>query len=30
VLPLLDAAAKAYVSKDPTWPKRTEVCDNPS
>jgi len=22
VLPLLDAAAKAYVSKDPTWPKR--------
>ncbi len=27
VLPMLDAAAKDYVSKDPAWPKRTEVCD---
>lgn len=29
VMPLLDAAAKAYVSKDPSWPKRTEACDDP-
>jgi branched-chain amino acid transport system substrate-binding protein len=28
VMPLLDAAAKEYVSKDPAWPKRTETCDN--
>ena len=27
VLPMLDGAAKDYVSKDPAWPKRTEVCD---
>jgi branched-chain amino acid transport system substrate-binding protein len=27
VRPLLEAAAKDYVSKDPAWPKRTEPCD---
>lgn len=27
VQPLLDAAARDYVSKDPAWPKRTEPCD---
>ena len=27
VQPLLDAAAKDYVSKDPAWPPRTEPCD---
>jgi branched-chain amino acid transport system substrate-binding protein len=27
VQPLLDAAAKDYVSKDPAWPSRTEPCD---
>jgi branched-chain amino acid transport system substrate-binding protein len=30
VQPLLEAAAKDYVSKDPAWPKRTEPCDRPS
>jgi branched-chain amino acid transport system substrate-binding protein len=30
VQPLLDAAAKDYVSKDPAWPKRTEACDKSS
>jgi branched-chain amino acid transport system substrate-binding protein len=30
VRPLLEAAAKDYVSKDPAWPKRTEPCDRPS
>jgi branched-chain amino acid transport system substrate-binding protein len=30
VRPLLDAAAKEYVSKDPAWPKRTEPCDKSS
>jgi branched-chain amino acid transport system substrate-binding protein len=28
VQPLLDAAARDYVSKDPAWPKRSEPCDN--
>ena len=28
--PLLQAAAKDYVSKDPAWPKRTEPCDKSS
>jgi branched-chain amino acid transport system substrate-binding protein len=27
VQPLLDAAAKDYVSKDSAWPKRSEACD---
>ncbi len=27
ILPLLDAAARDYVSKDPAWPARTEPCD---
>jgi branched-chain amino acid transport system substrate-binding protein len=27
VQPLLEAAARDYVSKDPAWPKRTEPCD---
>jgi branched-chain amino acid transport system substrate-binding protein len=27
VRPLLEAAARDYVSKDPAWPKRTEPCD---
>lgn len=27
VQPLLDAAARDYVSKDPAWPPRTEPCD---
>jgi branched-chain amino acid transport system substrate-binding protein len=30
VQPLLDAAAQDYVSKDPAWPKRTEICDKSS
>jgi branched-chain amino acid transport system substrate-binding protein len=30
VQPLLDAAAKDYVSKDPAWPKRSEPCDKGS
>jgi branched-chain amino acid transport system substrate-binding protein len=30
VRPLLEAAAKDYVSKDPAWPKRTEPCDKSS
>jgi branched-chain amino acid transport system substrate-binding protein len=30
VQPLLDAAAKDYVSKNPAWPKRTEACDKSS
>ena len=28
--PLLQAAARDYVSKDPAWPKRTEPCDKSS
>ena len=30
VRPLLEAAAKDYVSKNPAWPKRTEPCDKSS
>jgi branched-chain amino acid transport system substrate-binding protein len=30
VRPMLEAAAKDYVSKDPAWPKRTETCDKSS
>jgi branched-chain amino acid transport system substrate-binding protein len=30
VRPLLEAAAKDYVSKDAAWPKRTEPCDKSS
>jgi branched-chain amino acid transport system substrate-binding protein len=30
VRPLLDAAAADYVSKNPSWPKRTEPCDKSS
>ena len=30
VRPMLEAAAKEYVSKDPAWPKRTERCDKSS
>jgi branched-chain amino acid transport system substrate-binding protein len=30
VRPLLEAAARDYVSKDPAWPKRTEPCDKSS
>ena len=30
VQPLLDAAAKDYVTKNPAWPKRTESCDKSS
>ena len=30
VRPLLQAASKEYVSKDPAWPKRTEPCDKSS
>ena len=30
VRPLLEAAAKDYVSKDPAWPKRSEPCDKSS
>ena len=30
VRPLLEAAAKDYVSKNQPWPKRTEPCDKPS
>lgn len=29
VQPLLDAAAREYVSKDPAWPARSEPCDTP-
>ena len=28
--PMLQAAARDYVSKDPAWPKRTEPCDKSS
>jgi branched-chain amino acid transport system substrate-binding protein len=28
--PLLQAAVRDYVSKDPAWPKRTEPCDKSS
>ncbi len=28
--PLHQAAAKDYLSRDPTWPKRTEPCDKSS
>ena len=28
VVPLLDAAAKDYVTKNQPWPKRTEKCDD--
>jgi branched-chain amino acid transport system substrate-binding protein len=30
VRPLLEAAAKDYVSKNQPWPARTETCDKPS
>jgi branched-chain amino acid transport system substrate-binding protein len=30
VRPLLEAAAKDYVSKNQPWPKRTEACDKAS
>jgi branched-chain amino acid transport system substrate-binding protein len=30
VRPLLEAAAKDYVSKNQPWPKRTEPCDKSS
>jgi branched-chain amino acid transport system substrate-binding protein len=30
VRPMIEAAAKDYVSKDPAWPKRTEPCDKSS
>ena len=30
VQPLLEAAAKDYVSKNTGWPKRTEKCDKSS
>jgi branched-chain amino acid transport system substrate-binding protein len=30
VRPLLEDAAKDYVSKDPAWPKRSEPCDKAS
>jgi len=30
VMPLLDAAAADYVSKNQPWPKRTEACDKSS
>jgi branched-chain amino acid transport system substrate-binding protein len=30
VRPMLEAASKDYVSKDPAWPKRTEPCDKSS
>jgi len=30
VRPLLEAASKEYVSKDPAWPKRNEPCDKSS
>ena len=30
VRPMLEAAAKEYVSKDPAWPKRSEPCDKSS
>src|SRR6186713_2201937 len=30
VRPMLEAAAKDYVSKDPAWPKRSEPCDKSS
>jgi branched-chain amino acid transport system substrate-binding protein len=30
VMPLIDAAAKDYVTKNQPWPKRTEACDKSS
>jgi branched-chain amino acid transport system substrate-binding protein len=30
VRPMLEAASKEYVSKDPAWPKRNEPCDKSS
>ena len=30
VRPMLESAAKEYVSKDPAWPKRSEPCDKSS
>jgi branched-chain amino acid transport system substrate-binding protein len=30
VIPLLDAAARDYVTKNQPWPKRTEACDKSS
>jgi branched-chain amino acid transport system substrate-binding protein len=30
VQPMLEAAAREYVSRDPAWPKRTEPCDKSS
>ncbi|HET6926079.1 MAG TPA: ABC transporter permease, partial [Hyphomicrobiaceae bacterium] len=30
VRPMLEAAAKDYVSKNQPWPARTETCDKPS
>jgi branched-chain amino acid transport system substrate-binding protein len=30
VQPLLEAAAKDYVTKNTGWPKRTEKCDKAS
>ena len=30
VRPMLEAASKDYVSKDPAWPKRSEPCDKSS
>jgi len=30
VMPLIDAAAQDYVSKNQPWPKRTEACDKSS
>jgi branched-chain amino acid transport system substrate-binding protein len=30
VQPLLDAAARDYVTKNQPWPKRTEACDKSS
>jgi branched-chain amino acid transport system substrate-binding protein len=30
VMPLLDAAAQDYVTKNQPWPKRTEACDKSS
>jgi branched-chain amino acid transport system substrate-binding protein len=30
VEPMIEAAARDYVGKDPAWPKRTETCDKSS
>jgi len=30
VMPLLDAAAQDYLTKNQPWPKRTEACDKSS